>query len=220
MINPESVTLWIHIIAGIIALLAGVGALVTTKGGQRHRLTGRVYVWAMAVVVGTVLPLLAFEPSSNRIFLTLIAIFSGYFAFSGYRVLSRKRSSDVIGQIDWIAALLVVGACLFLGGWGVGFLLGGSSFGIVMIVFSAIGLTVGLSDIREFRDPNRRSPWMLVHLGRMVGAYIATVTAVSVVNTGSVVSWLWPTVIGVPLIWYWFRKYGNTGPLARFYPAQ
>jgi len=54
----------------------------------------------------------------------------------------------------------------------------------------------------------------------MMGAYIATVTAVSVVNTGSVVSWLWPTVIGVPLIWYWFRKYGDTGPFARIYPMK
>lgn len=220
MTTPETVTLGVHIIAGIVALLAGIAALVTTKGGQRHRLTGRVYVWAMAVVVGTVFPLLAFEPSPNRIFLTLVAVFSGYFAFSGYRVLSRKRSSDTIGQVDWIAAFLVVSACLFLGGWGIGFLLGGDSFGTVMVVFSAIGLTVGLSDLREFRDPSRRSPWMLEHLGRMMGAYIATVTAVSVVNTGSVVSWLWPTVIGVPLIWYWFRKYGNTGPFDRLYPVK
>lgn len=220
MTTPETVTLGVHIIAGIVALIAGIGALVTTKGGQLHRRTGRVYVWAMAVVVGTVFPLLAFDPSPNRIFLTLIAVFSGYFAFSGYRVLSRKRSSDTIGRSDWIAVLLVIGACLFLGGWGIGFLLGGNSFGTVMVVFSAIGLTVGFSDLREFRDPNRQSPWMLEHLGRMMGAYIATVTAVSVVNTGSVVSWLWPTVIGVPLIWYWFRKYGDTGPFARIYPTK
>jgi len=157
MTTPETVTLGVHIIAGIVALIAGIGALVTTKGGQLHRRTGRVYVWAMAVVVGTVFPLLAFDPNPNRIFLTLIAVFSGYFAFSGYRVLSRKRSSDTIGRSDWIAVLLVIGACLFLGGWGIGFLLGGNSFGTVMVVFSAIGLTVGFSDLREFRDPNRQA---------------------------------------------------------------
>jgi uncharacterized membrane protein len=219
----EALTLWIHIIAGVIALLAGGGALVTTKGGHRHRLAGRFYVGAMAVVVGTVLPLLAFDPTSNRIFLTLIAIFSGYFAFSGYRVLSRKRSSDTVGRIDWIAGLLVVGACLFLGGWGVRFLLGGDSFGIVMTVFGAIGLSVGFSDLREFRNADRRSPWIIDHLGRMMGAYIATVTAVSVVNFSDIspiISWLWPTVIGVPLIWYWFRKYGNVGLFAQLYPME
>lgn len=223
MVTSESVILWGHIIAGVIALLAGVGALVTSKGGHRHRLSGRVYVGAMGVVVGTVFPLLAFDPTPNRIFLTLVAIFSGYFAFSGYRVLSRKRSSDTVGRIDWIAALLVVGACLFLGGWGVGFLFGGDSFGTVMIVFGAIGLLVGISDLREFRNQDQRGPWMVEHLGRMMGAYIATVTAVSVVNfseTSPVVSWLWPTIIGVPLIWYWFRKYGDMGPFARLYPMK
>ncbi|GAB7008139.1 hypothetical protein JCM31271_00820 [Halorubrum trueperi] len=223
MLTSESVILWIHIITGVIALLAGVGALVTTKGGHRHRLSGRIYVGAMGMVVGTVFPLLAFDPNPNRIFLTLVAIFSGYFAFSGYRVLSRKRSSDTVGRIDWIAALLVVVACLFLGGWGAGFLLGGDSFGTVMVVFGAIGLRVGFADLREFRNPDQRAPWMVEHLGRMMGAYIATVTAVSVVNFSDispVVSWLWPTVIGVPLIWYWFRKYGNMGPFARLYPMK
>lgn len=221
MTSVETVTLWIHIAAGVVALLTGVIALVTRKGGLRHRQAGRTYVASMGVVVVTVLPLLALDPSPNRVFLTLIAIFSGYFAFSGYRVLSRKRPVDNAEPVDWAAAVFVVGACLILGGWGVSLLLGGNSFGTVMIVFGVIGLTVGFSDLRVFRDPVRRGPWMMDHLSRMMGAYIATVTAVSVVNltmVSPVVSWLWPTAIGIPLIWYWFRKYSNTGPFARLVP--
>ncbi|SDJ99204.1 DUF2306 domain-containing protein [Natronorubrum texcoconense] len=221
MVTLESVTLWAHIAAGVVALLAGLVAVVTVKGGRRHRRAGRIYVASMGIVVGTVLPLLAFEPSSNRIFLTLVAVFSGYFAFTGYRVLARKRPTDEAETVDWTAAVLVVGACLFLGGWGVGFLVGGNSFGTVMIVFGLIGLVVGVSDLLAFRDSDRREPWLNDHLGRMMGAYIATVTAVSVVNftaVSPVVSWLWPTAIGVPLIWYWSRKYANTGPFARLVP--
>jgi uncharacterized membrane protein len=221
MTTLETSTLWVHIAAGVVALLAGIVALVTTKGGTRHRRAGQFYVISMGVVVGTVLPLLAFDPSPNRIFLTLVAIFSGYFAFSGYRVLSRKRPIDAAEPLDWGAAILVVGACLFLGGWGLGFLLGGDSFGTVMVVFGAIGLLVGITDIQVFRIPDKRAPWMPDHLGRMMGAYIATVTAVSVVNlsvVSPVVSWLWPTAIGVPLIWYWQRKYANTGLFARLVP--
>lgn len=217
MVTSEAITLWTHIAAGVVALLAGVGALVTTKGGLRHRQAGRIYVMSMGVVVGTVFLLLAFDPSQERIFLTLIAIFSGYFAFSGYRVLSRKRPVDDVETIDWGAAVLLVGTCLFLGGWGISFLLGGDSFGTVMIVFGAIGLIVGFSDFWEFRNSDRRGPWITNHLRRMIGAYIATVTAVSVVNltmVPSVVSWLWPTLIGVPLILYWYRKYANTSPFA------
>jgi hypothetical protein len=42
------------------------------------------------------------------------------------------------------------------------------------------------------------------------GGYIATVTAFSSVNftfLPSVVSWLWPTVIGTPLIFLLVRRY-------------
>ena len=118
MTPVETVTLWIHIAAGVVALLTGVIALVTRKGGLRHRQAGRTYVASMGVVVITVLPLLVLDPSPNRVFLTLIAIFSGYFAFSGYRVLSRKRPVDNAEPVDWAAAVFVVGACLILGGWG------------------------------------------------------------------------------------------------------
>jgi hypothetical protein len=54
----------------------------------------------------------------------------------------------------------------------------------------------------------------------MVAGYVATVTAVSVVNASlvpavpEVAAWLWPTAVGVPLIWYWQAAYGDEGPLA------
>lgn len=60
---------------------------------------------------------------------------------------------------------------------------------------------------------------MADHLGNMIGAYIATVTAVSATNLTpfiGVVAWLWPTALGVPLIWYWQAKYGDTGPFKRW----
>lgn len=217
----EAIILWTHIAAGIVSLITGIGALVTTKGGARHRLAGRIYVMSMGVVVGTVLLLLLFAQSTGRIFLTLIAIFSGYFAFSGYRVLSRKRPLDTALPIDWVAAGLVVGACLFLGGWGISIFLGGDSFGIVMIVFGLIGVILGSSDLIAFQNPTPRGSWLISHLGRMTSAYLATVTAVSVTNftiVPPIVRWLWPTVIGVPLIWYWIRKYTNTEPIARQAP--
>lgn len=47
-------------------------------------------------------------------------------------------------------------------------------------------------------------------MGNMLGAYIATVSAFSVVNLTllpSIVRWLWPTTVGVPLILLWIRHY-------------
>lgn len=211
MSTLETVVLWVHIGAGVLALGAGATALATVKGGARHRLAGRTFVRAMAVVVGTVVPLLVLDPSTLRVFLTLVAVFSGYLAFSGYRVLSRKRPAEEPASVDWAAAGAVVAACLALGGWGLARLAVGETFGVVMVVFGGIGLAMGGTDLRDFRagsDP--AAPWTVTHLQRMLAALIATVSAVSAVNLTpfiGVAAWLWPTVVGTPLIAYYSRRY-------------
>jgi len=212
MATLETWTLWIHIAAGAVALLAGVAAMGTEKGGLRHRQVGKAFVAAMGVVVATTLALLAFDPTPFRVFLALVAVFSGYLAFSGYRVLSRKRPADGPATVDWAAAGSVVLACLALGGWGVARLLGGSTFGLVLVVFGGIGLAFGGTDVRTFRaGGDGHSEWLVTHLQRMLGAFIATVTAVTAVNFASlgVVAWLAPTVLISPLIAYWSKKYGG-----------
>lgn len=223
MVTPEGIVLGIHIAAGFVALFAGAVALLTEKGGDRHRQAGRYYVRSMAIVVGTVPLLLAFDPADfARQFLLLVAVFSGYLVFSGYRVLSRKRATAEGDIVDGFAAGLVVFASLGLGGWGLSLAVAGTSTGIVMAVFGSIGFAAGVAELGDFLNPDRRDPWMANHLARMIGGYIATVTAVSVVNFVEVmpgvvpdpVAWLWPTVVGVPLIWYWRGTYTNTGPLA------
>lgn len=203
--------LWLHIAAGTVAVLAGVGALVTSKGGWRHRQSGKIFLVSMGVVVATVFGLLAIDPTSFRIILTLVAIFSGYFAFSGYRVLARKRPGADASVIDWVATVAVLLACLSLGVWGVIWFLGGRSFGVVMVVFGAIGVLFAVLDARTFRRAGT-GEWMVNHLQRMVAAFISTVSAVSAVNLTPVLgiwAWLWPTVLGVPLIVYWSNTYST-----------
>lgn len=209
----EAWSLWLHIAAGAVAVLAGVGALVTGKGGWRHRQAGKIFLVSMGVVVGTVFVLLVIDPTSFRIILTLVAIFSGYLAFSGYRVLSRKRPPATAHVLDWTVAGSVVLACLALGAWGVAWVVGGTSFGVVMIVFGGIGVTFGTMEIRSFQR-DESGEWMVSHLQRMIAAFIATVSAVSAVNLTpllGIAAWLWPTVLGTPLIYYWSKTYSTTG---------
>lgn len=81
-----------HIAAGTVAVVVGLAALVAPKPVGRqaraHRRAGRVFLYSMAVVVGTatVLTLL----SLNAYFAGLTAA-STVAVFSGYRVLGRKR---------------------------------------------------------------------------------------------------------------------------------
>ena len=204
----EELTLWIHIAGGTVALVAGVGALITKKGGFRHRGAGKVFLVSMGVVVGTVVILLPLDPPPLRAILTLVAIFSGYLVFSGYRALSQKRPAQTGHLVDWTAAGSVILACLGLGVWGISWVLDGRSFGIVILVFGGIGIAFGTIDIRLFQT-SKSEEWMVNHLQRMIGAFIATVSAVSAVNLTPVIgitAWLWPTAVGVPLIHYWSKK--------------
>ncbi|SMP36015.1 hypothetical protein [Halobellus salinus] len=207
----EGWTLWLHIAAGTVAVLAGLGALVTTKGGLRHRQAGKLFLIAISVVVATVFGLLAINPTTFRIILTLVAIFSGYLAFSGYRVLARKRPEDDADVIDWSATGTVFVACLGLGVWGVTWFLGGQSFGIVMVIFGAIGVIFATLDGWTFRREGT-GEWTVTHLQRMIAAFISTVSAVSAVNLTPIMgiwAWIWPTIVGVPLIVYWSNTYST-----------
>jgi hypothetical protein len=186
-------------------------AMLTVKGGRAHRLCGKVYFWAMAVVAVTAVVLALWRP---QIFLALLAVFSFYMAFSGYRALSRKRPAEGqgAGALDWTAALvtLVVSAALVV----LGLVRPGSSWqrlGIVPVVFGALGMILAGLDIAKFvRPPADRNAWWFAHMGGMLGSYIATVSAFSVVNFAFLpiaARWLWPTVVGTPLIAVWIAYY-------------
>jgi hypothetical protein len=202
---------WIHIAAGTLALFVAPAAMLTVKGGRAHRTWGTIYFWSMAVVGATAVALGLWRP---QIFLTLVAVFSFYMAFSGYRALRRKRPAQGQGPrvIDWAAAWLTfaVGAALVV----LGVLRPGPTWervGIVPVVFGALGMVLSGLDIRKFlRPPADRNDWWFAHMAGMLGSYIATVSAFSVVNFDFLpiaVRWLWATAIGTPLITIWVRDY-------------
>jgi hypothetical protein len=164
----------------------------------------------MAVVAGSALALFPMDPAFDRQFLSLIAVFSFYFAFSGYRVLSRKRSVDGPDVVDWAAVGLFGLASVGLVGMGAVQYLGGSGFSVVPLVFGAVGTAFAVSDLRKLRGAVTPGAWVTEHLVRMGAAYIATVTAFSTVNfvfLPVVARWLWPTLVGTPLLFYFSRKY-------------
>ena len=77
----------VHITAGFSSFVLAPVALATAKGGKQHKRWGMVYLWSMGAVAGTALPMALFRPV---LFLALVAVFSFYAAFSGYRVLRLK----------------------------------------------------------------------------------------------------------------------------------
>jgi uncharacterized membrane protein len=200
----------VHILAGMTALLVAPVAMVTAKGGRAHRRWGKVYFWMMAVVASTALPLGFWRPNY---FLMLIAVFSFYFAFRGYRALLRNRpDGDTAAPLDWAASLVTFvasGALIVLG------ILKPSPLWVtlapVAIVFGIGGAGAAAFDMWRFVRPStERMAWWFGHMAGMLGSYIATVSAFSVVNFDflpTVTRWLWPSVLGTPLIVLWIVYY-------------
>lgn len=204
------VTLMIHILFGGFGLFVAPGAMLTRKGGHWHRRWGKAYFWSM---VGVVLTAVLLSLMRLNIFLLLIAVFSFYLAFSGYRVLYRKTPQQRAGIPDWgVSVLMLTGGTSFIG-YGIYLLLIAqtATFGIVAIVFGGIGLAAAVSDVRSFlRPPTDKRAWWFSHMSSMMAAYIATVSAFSVVNfhfLPPIARWLWPTIIGAIGIAVWKRYY-------------
>lgn len=207
MFTTFRVVLMIHILCGGVALFVAPGAMLTRKGGPWHRRWGKIYFWSMAVVACSAVVLSLLRPG---LFLLLVALFSFYLAFTGYRVLYRKTPRQPATGLDWGAAVLMLLGGVGLVGYGI-HLLQTSGFGAVAIVFGGIGLLLAASDARAFlRTPDDKQAWWFTHMTRMLGAYIATVTAFSAVNfqfLPSLPRWLWPTVVGAAGISAWTRHY-------------
>ena len=215
MLHPEApalirVLLAIHIAAGTLALIVVPVVMATRKGGALHRRLGLAFVYGMFVVAATALVVGRFF---DDYFLLLIAVFSAYLTFLGWRALARKHPErEPAGAADWSGAVLAVAAGA--GMVAMGFVqrehFGG--FSTVLDVLGAICMAKGARSIYEFfRPPTARAAWLFAHFGNMLAAYIATVTAFSAVNLRFIepiwIRWLWPTVIGTLVITYYTTRY-------------
>jgi uncharacterized membrane protein len=200
------IALFLHIANGSVALVIAPLAMITVKGGLWHRRWGKIFFWAMAGVALTA-TVMCFIRSG--IFLFLVAIFSFYFALTGYTALRRRKPEDRPGILDWCAttAMLLTGMVFVTTA-----ALDMSSEGErpLRLIFGSGALLLSAIDIRRFFKPSQsKRAWRYEHMGRFLGAYIATVTAFSVVNFQFLPTfwrWFWPTIIGVPLIFVW-RSY-------------
>lgn len=200
----------IHILAGVVALFAGLAALVTVKGGPRHNQAGKLYGVTMAIVVVTAVPLSVWADSW---FLLAVAVFTGYLIAAGYRVILRRRSTiQEPKPADYTlhGSMLVVGVGMTgMGGYGT--VTGLLDLGAVLAVFGLIGGVLAVRELGHLQGLlSTRTPWFERHIAFMGGGYIATVTAAVTVNLTmlpALVRWLGPTLVGVPLLFYAVEKY-------------
>jgi len=196
----------VHICCGAGSFFLAPVALVTAKGGKQHKRWGMVYLWSMGGVAVTALPMALYRPV---LFLAMVAVFSFYAAFSGYRVLKLK---DIVRggsakPVDWAASALTFASSFVLAYLGAFHNHAVQNMGPVAIAFGLLGMWLAGVQMKSFVvKPKEKMFWWYTHLGNFIGSYIAAWTAFSVVTLPRVFHhaglalWLWPTVIGVPAI--------------------
>lgn len=198
--------LFMHILAGVVALATAGVAVGSAKGGWLHRRAGNAYTVAMLAVGLSALMLAVVHPNP---FLFAVGVFSLYLVFTGWRAAmlrdGRHRTLDHAGG----AVMALAGLGML--GWGAqGVVAGSGAQPVILLAFGSIGLTMALVDWRDWaRGPVTGKARIARHLGRMLGGTIATITAAGVVNLGflpDLVVWLGPTALITPVIWWWTAR--------------
>ena len=192
----------IHILAGTIALLSAIMAVLSEKGKKLHVFSGRTYFWSMVAIFLTAIPM---SIITSNIFLFLIAFFSFYLAFAGIRFARNRKG--IATTMDWIAVGL-----MFLSGVGMWTLaailfMNNNSMYIPLLVFGFFAIVLGYGDFKSHKNKTAIGKERIgKHLQNMIGGTIAVITAVLVVNVKIEPVWIWwvlPTVLIVPvIIWY------------------
>lgn len=195
----------LHIAVGSLALVTGLGAMLTKKGALWHRRYGKTYFWSMATITasGFVMSLM-----HGRAFLFMVSVFSFYLCFAGYRALYVRKPGQRAKLLDYIAVILALVAAAGFIAWSLSTTDG---LGVVARVFAGILTTLSLLDGYRFVKPNpERMAWRYAHMVRFLAAYIATATAFAVVNLKflpPLAVWLVPSVVGTAIIVTWVTYY-------------
>jgi len=196
--------IYIHAVLGSIAFIAGFIAIVTKKGMSAHKKSGIVFYYSMLFSALSAL-VIAVLPKHENAFLFAIGLFSSYFIISGYRALRFKKPNPKVG-FDKIIAIGMLLTGMFMILYPV---IKIGNINIVLTVFGSFGIVFSIRDVILLNNLKKlRKHWLKLHIGKMVGGYIAAVTAFIVVNQfiPGIAGWLVPSAVGIVYMNYWFWK--------------
>ena len=204
--------IYIHAFFGGLGLITGMISIFVKKGGFNHKKTGRIFSYSM-IISALISLFVARMPNHENLFLFLIGIFTIYLILSGNRALTlkskTKTKADVIDKLISGTMLLVSVVMLILGIIGMVQHVDNS---ILYVFFGSFGTFLTISDFQTFKVfTEKKNAWLISHLGRMIGALIASVTAflVAGLQIGTTLIWILPTILGTAYISYWKRSFNK-----------
>jgi hypothetical protein len=203
---------WVHFVAGAVALVLFWVPALTRKGGLVHRRAGRVYVWAMGIVVATALPLSAAFFWRGDWFVGTFLGYLGVITFSalwsGRQVLAYKSGAAAF-RTPFHAGVGILNAMSATAVLVLAWTVAPPGFARTLFtIFPVIGLAAAWSTWQFFRHPPAdRRWWWYEHFGGMIGSGIAAHTAFGAfgmrqlfpelqLGPWSLVPWIAPAVVG------------------------
>ena len=160
------------------------------------------------VISSLIAILISIMPNHENLFLFLIGIFTIYLVLAGNRALTLKSKI----KADWIdklvsGTMLLTSVCMLA--VGIVGIFQHIDQSILYVFFGAFGGFLTVKDFQTFKIfRENKNAWIVSHLGRMVGALIASVTAflVAGLNIATIFIWILPTIVGTAYIIYWNKK--------------
>ena len=203
----EKPLLYLHILAGFISLAIAYVLLFIKKGNKRHKKLGMIYVYGMTTIFVTAIPLSLL--GEFNAFLFVIAIFSFYLAFSGYR--QGRDRNGAREQIDKVLVIFITGTSILFYGLAISAYLVGDSMWITSVIFGTVALVFGVNDSRRMKIVERPNFYdrTNLHLNLMLAGTIATTTAfiVTIEPLSTLwLNWVSPTIVGTPIIIYFSKR--------------
>jgi uncharacterized membrane protein len=207
----------LHIIGGSISLVIGLVPIIAKKGGAIHKTTGRIFGIAMLLATFSGVTMAVIHP--NKL-LFLVGLFSSYLVIAGLLPI-KMLNKNQLSSIKNAMVLPTVGIILASGmiAFAIYNLIYQNLEGVILMVFGAGLLFAAIADYRWIARLTlvTRNQLLSIHVGRIVGAYIASCTAFLVVNEPlpiPLLNWFIANVVFVPVIVFWQRKLSITGKAA------
>jgi uncharacterized membrane protein len=166
----------IHIVAGLVAIVAAAVALYAAKGARLHRESGTIFVYAMLTMSGTAAVMAAAQPNWANV---LQGALTFYLVTSGLLTIRRHVAARHSIEVGAMLVALAIGVAHFSLGTAALHSVTGTTYGYpppLYFVFGSVALVAAVGDMRMIRVGGLQGRRRIVrHLWRMCFAtFIAT----------------------------------------------
>ena len=202
-----TILIYIHAFFGGLGLITGIASILVKKGSLPHKNMGKLF--SVGMITSSIISIpITFMPNHENLFLFLIAVFTIYLVFTGRRALIFKTTFKVNTYDIILSGSMFLFAIVMLL-LGIYNLINEIAFGVLYLFFGGFGLLLVYGDFKFYKQIKYKgNDWLIVHIKKMIGALIASITAFIVAGVGisTLITWMLPTIFGTIYIIYWKRK--------------